>query len=143
MEPLVPVLPPLPHTRYFPEVHLVTWHPQGILDGGLVDQVIAFLESEEESAEQPFHRFTDLTGLTDVRLKFGHVFSASHRRRSNYPWREPVKSAFYCESIIGFGLARLYETLMEGGPIHVRAFRTREAAAEWLEVSVEILRPEV
>jgi hypothetical protein len=36
----------------------------------------------------------------------------------------------------------MYESLMEGAPIQVRAFRERTAAAEWLGVSVDVLQPD-
>ena len=50
-----------------------------------------------------------------------------------------MRSAFFCESITGFGIARLYETLMGGGLIEVRAFRSRADAAEWLHVPESML----
>jgi len=131
----------LPGSRYYPEAHLATWHPQGVLDDEFADRVVALLEDEEYAAENPFDRYTDMSGLTAVRLSVGRMFRISERRRAGYAWTKPVKSAFYCPSMIGFGLARMYELLMEKGPIQVRVFRTREDAAEWLGVSVELLMP--
>ena len=72
-------------------------------------------------------------------MKIGHVFQiAQHRREAE----GPVKSAFFAGSIVGFGMARLYEELMKDATIQVRAFHERAAAAEWLGVPVEILQPE-
>ena len=134
------VLKDFPDTRYHAEAHLVTWHPRGVLDDELADRIIAFIEAEERIADAPFHRYMDLNGLTEIRLKFGHVFQISERRRAGYAG-EPVKSAFCCEWAIGLGMARLYQELMQGGPIEVRAFRSREAAAQWLGVPEDILLP--
>jgi hypothetical protein len=36
----------------------------------------------------------------------------------------------------------MYESLMEGAMIQVRAVRTRAAAAEWLGVPMDVLLPE-
>ncbi len=51
-----------------------------------------------------------------------------------------MKSAMYTEDWVGFGIARMYESLMEGSPIDARAFRDRAKAAIWLNVPAEILR---
>jgi hypothetical protein len=132
------MLKAFPNTRYYPQWRLVTWHPRGVFDSDLADRVLDFMESEERVADVPFNRYADLNGLSEIRIKLGHFFRSAERRRAGYSG-EPVKCAVTCESIIGFGIARLYETLMEGAAIHVRAFRTREAAVEWLGVSSEIL----
>jgi len=126
------------HTRYHSEWKLLTWHPRGVLDDALADEIIGVVESEERSAEEPFHRYTDFCGLTEVRLKIGHVFQIAEARREV---TEPVKSAIFAETTVGFGIARMYEALMEGATIQVRAFRKRAAAAEWLGVPVEVLQP--
>jgi hypothetical protein len=53
---------------------------------------------------------------------------------------EPVKSAFFSDTTVGLGIARMYEALMEEATIQVCAFRERSAAAEWLGVPLEILQ---
>jgi hypothetical protein len=136
------IMKDFPHTRYHAEARLVTWHPRGMLDDELADKVVAFVEAEESLADAPFHRFTDFSGLTEVHLKIGHTFRIAEQRRADYAGRDRVKSAFFSDRIISFGIARLYEELMAGSAVEVRAFRTREAAAEWLGVPVEILLPD-
>ena len=135
------VLKDFPGTRYHAEARLVTWHPRGVLDDELADRIIEFIEAEERIADAPFHRYTDFGGLTEIHLKFGHAFKIAERRRAGYAG-ESVKSAFFSDWVIGFGFARLYQELMAGGPIQVRAFRSREAAAEWLGVPEDILLPD-
>ena len=51
-----------------------------------------------------------------------------------------VKSTLFSDYWISFGIARLYEELMAGTPIDVRAFHDRAEAAAWLGVPVEILK---
>src|ERR1700724_3599785 len=52
-----------------------------------------------------------------------------------------VRAAFFSDKAVGFGVAWLYETLMENSHLEARAFRDRATAAEWLAVPVEILNP--
>jgi hypothetical protein len=137
-EPLATLLKTFPHTRYYPEWRLFTWHPRGLFDDTLADKIIGAVGSEERVEEAPFHRYTDFGGLTHIRLKVGHVFDVAKLRRGV---AEPVKSAFFSDTTVGLGIARMYEALMEEATIQVRAFRERAAAAEWLGVPLEILQP--
>jgi hypothetical protein len=137
-EPLAALLKALPYTRYYPEWRLLTWHPRGLFDDALADKIIGAVGSEERVEEEPFHRYTDFSGLTHIRLKVGHVFDVAKLRRTV---SEPVKSAFFSDTTVGLGIARMYEALMEEAIIQVRAFRDRAAAAEWLGVPLEVLQP--
>ena len=136
------ILKDFPDTRWHPDVRLMTWHPRGVLDDDLADRIMAFVETEERIADGPFNRYADFSGLTGIRLKFGHAFQLAERRKATFIDRGPVKSAIFCDWVVGFGMARLYAGLMRGSPIDVRAVRTREEAAEWLGVPVDILRVE-
>jgi hypothetical protein len=109
------------------------------LDDKLADEIVDWLLAEETVNNVPFHRYTDFSLLTDIHLRVGHVFEIAEQRRAA---AEPVRSAFVAESTIGFEVARLYERLMRGAVIRVRAFRDRDAAAAWLQVPVQLLMPE-
>jgi hypothetical protein len=140
MPPLT-VLVDFPETRYYPQEQLVTWHPHGLLDDKVAGEILEFMEYEEEHALEPFNRYADLGAVTEVRLKVGSAFEFVKRRRARY--RGPaVKSALFGETTVCYGIARMYEALMEGSLIQVRAFRVREKAAEWLEVPLSLLQPE-
>ena len=138
-EPLATLLKTFPHTRYYPEWRLLTWHPRGLFDDALADKLVGVIGSEERVEQVPFHRYADFSGLTHIRLKIGHVFDVAKQRSAV---REAVKSAFFADTTVGFGIARMYEALMEEAMIQVRAFRERPAAAEWLGVPLEILQPD-
>lgn len=130
------VLKSFPRTSYFPKWQLVAWHPRGILDDTLADQIVAFVEIEERIQAVPFDRYVDLSGLTHVRLAAGHVFDIAKRRHRAM---ERVKSAFWTNNIVTMSLAYMFETFMANAPIKVRVFAKQKDAAEWLEVSVKIL----
>lgn len=136
----------LPYLQQFPQIefreglHLATWFPVGTFDDEFGDRVIDFVEAQERDSDEPFNRYLDLDGLSEVRLRFGHTFQISERRRALYEG-EPVKTAIVCSWPIGFGLAHMYEALMEGATIQVRAFRSRAEAAAWLGVPESALHP--
>jgi hypothetical protein len=129
----------LDHTHYRADWHLFTWHPRGIMDDALADEIVGIVESQELFQDAPFNRYTDFSGLTNIQLKIGHVFQVAERRREA---NEPAKSAFFADTTVGFGIARMYEELMKAAPIQVRAFRNRAEAAEWLGVPTEMLQPD-
>lgn len=133
------LLKTVPHTRYHAQWQLLTWHPRGIFDDALADEIVGVIQSEEDFEETLFHRYTDFSGLTEIRLKIGHVFQIAELRREA---PQPVKSAIFAETTVGYGIARMYESLMEGAMIQVRAFRVRAAAAEWLGVPLDVLLPD-
>jgi hypothetical protein len=85
-QPLSTLLKTFPHTRYYPEWRLLTWHPRGLFDDALADKLIEVIGSEERVEKVPFHRYADFSGLTHIRLKVGHV-STSRNFAAAYPNR--------------------------------------------------------
>ena len=55
----------------------------------------------------PFDRYTDLSGLTEIHLKIGHVFDLAEDRKFMHSALPRVKSGFYCDKVVGFGIARM------------------------------------
>ena len=77
-----------------------------------------------------------------VAVRTSHVFKFAKKRAERFAGVTPVKSALFSEDWVGFGIARLYESLMKETPIEARAFRDRARAAVWLGVPAEILKLE-
>jgi hypothetical protein len=135
------VLKDFPGTRYYPKFKLTTWHPQGTFEVPLAEKILTFIEWEEYIEDAPFDRYTDLSGITRIRMGIGSMIEIARRRRYV---REPVKSAIFGHDRAGLELAQCYERLMhDASMIRVRSFSERKAAAEWLEVPEPILRPSV
>jgi len=133
------VLKNFPGTRYYPNLKLTTWHPQGAFDAALANKIIEFIEWEEYLQDAPFDRYTDLSGIAEVRIGIGSMIELARRRRFV---REPVKSAIFGNDRTRLELAECYERLMDDAAmIRVRSFSDRKAAAEWLEVPETILSP--
>jgi hypothetical protein len=124
--------------RHYPAHQLVAWQPQGTLDDRMLDQIAEWLVIIEK-VSLPFKRFVDLSQLTTVAVRTRHLFKFARQRAEQFAGIEPVRAALFCENWVGFGIASLYQSLMENTPIEARAFRDRAPAAEWLGVPADIL----
>jgi hypothetical protein len=134
------ILKKFPDTRHHPDWNLVTWHPDGVFNDKLADRVVEFIESRERIEDEPFHRYTDMTGFTRIELRLNHIFHIARRRKQGYRGAT-VKSALFAVRLISLGIAQMYAEMMNGGRIHVGVFRDRASAAEWLGVPVQLLKP--
>jgi hypothetical protein len=126
-----------PRTWYHPRWKLLTCFPRGVLNEAFADQMIAFIEMEENIQEAPFDRYADLSGLTYIRIGIDHIIHTARRRRKV---KQPVKMALFADNPMSFGVAHSYELLMYDAMIDVRAFKERTAAAQWLEVPLKTLK---
>jgi len=124
--------------RYYPAYRLMAWQPQGTLDDLMLDQIAEWLVHIEK-AFLPFTRFVDFSQLTTVAVRTGHVFKVARRRAEQFRGVEPVRTALFSEDWVAFGIARLYESLMENTLIEARAFRDLATTAEWLAIPIDVL----
>jgi hypothetical protein len=135
------IIPGPADLRHYPAHDLVAWQPQGVLDDQLLDEIGEWL-CHIEKASASFKRFVDFSRLTEVAVRTDHVFKFARKRAKQFAGVTPVKSALFSEDWVGFGVARLYESLMTETSIEARAFRDRAKAAVWLGVPEEILKLE-
>lgn len=135
------IIPEPAHLWQYPAHDLVAWQPQGVLDDQLLDEIGEWLCAIDK-ASPPSKRFVDLSRLTMVAVRTSHVFKFAKKRAEQFAGVTPVKSALFSEDWVGFGIGRLYESLMKETPINARAFRDRAKAAVWLGVPAEILKLE-
>ena len=84
-------------------------------------------------------RFVDLRKLTAVAVRSRHVFEFAQKRAAQFTGVEPVQTALFSDDWVAFGIARLYESLMENTLIEARAFRDLAKAAKWLAIPVHVL----
>ena len=134
-------IPEPAHLWQYSAYDLIAWQPKGVLDDRLLDEIAEWLCAIEETSP-PSKRFIDLSRLTMVAVRTSHVFNFARKRAEQFAGDTPVKSALFSEDWVGFGIARLYESLMKETPIDARAFRDRATAAVWLGVPAEILKLE-
>jgi hypothetical protein len=119
---------------------LMVGRPNGILDAQAAERIIDFVEIKEEQLEAGFNRFCDLTRLDGIVLSTEDLGKLAARRSAFNPNEMHVKSAFLATNPLAFGIARMYQLLLESPRIEVRVFKDLEGAAEWLAVKPYILR---
>ncbi len=117
---------------------LVGWL-KGVLDAKTAEIIIDFVEIREIVAETGFNRFCDLTHLDGIHLSSKDVHQLAVRRREFNPNDIPVKSAFFATEPLAFGIARMYEQMLNSPRINLRVWSDRQAAADWLGVNVDRL----
>jgi len=139
--PASTIVPGPAHLWQYPAHNLIAWQPQGVLDDRLLDEIGEWL-CIIEKASVPEKRFVDFSRLTEVAVRTSHLFEFARKRTEQFAGVMAVKSALFSDDWIGFGIARMYESLMKGTPIDARAFRDRVTAAIWLDVPAEILNLE-
>jgi len=139
--PAPTALPGPAHVWQYPAHNLLAWQPQGVMDDELLDEIGEWLCTIEK-ASPPEKRFVDFSQLTEVAVRTNHLFEFARKRAEQFAGITPVKSALFSKDWVGFGIARMYESLMRGTPIDVRAFRDRVTAAIWLDVPAEVLNLE-
>jgi len=139
--PASTTIPEPAHLWQFTAHDLIAWQPQGVMDDRLLDGIGEWIYAIEETSP-PSKRFVDLSRLTMVAVRTSHVFKFARKRAERFAGVTPVKSALFSEDWVGFGIARLYESLMKETLIDARAFRDRATAAVWLGVPAEILKLE-
>jgi len=135
------IIPGPAQLRHYPALDLMAWQPQGVLDDVLLEQIGEWICTIDQTSA-PVKRFVDLSRLASIAVRTNHVFEFARKRIDQFAGNTPVKSAVFCEDWIGFGIAMLYENLMAGTPIEVRAFQDHAKAAVWLEVPLKILKLE-
>lgn len=118
---------------------LMVARPKDILDAQTGERIVEFVEIKEEQMETGFNRFCDLTHLEGIDLSFGQVLRFALRRGAFNPNEIHVKSAFLAIHPLAYGIARMYEHMLQSPRIEVRVFSELEAAAEWLGVKPDRL----
>jgi hypothetical protein len=131
-------LPRPPFLRRYPAYELVAWQPQGTLDDLMLDEIAEWLVVIEK-VSLPFKRFVDFSRLTTVAVSTRHLFEFARKRAEQFEGVAAVRTALFSDEWVSFGIARLYESLMEHTRIKARAFRDLAGAAKWLSVPVHVL----
>jgi len=122
------------------ELSLLLWKPRGILNERVVNRILAFIREEEAQTDGNEFRFIDTTMLTAVELNFHYIFHVALYRRMSRQGRRSLKSAFLIKDQAFAHYFKQHALLTDHSPLHVRLFENKDAAAKWLNVSLESLR---
>ena len=122
------------------DAQLFIWRPRGVLSEAVLNKILAFVTTQEGRFGRVFNRFTDLTSIDAVDLTFKFVFHFALYRRLSRIGREPLKSAILATAPEVARYVKLHAMVTDRSPLKVRMFNDYEAAAKWLDVSVEKLQ---
>jgi len=131
-----------PDVLFHDGINLFVWRPLGVVNEAAVNKILTFLAKKEATSRQPFNRFTDLSAQDEMELSFNYVFHVALFRRLTYIGRPPVKSAFYVTNPEVAHLVKIHAIMTDHSPLQVEMFEEREAAANWLGVSIDCLEME-
>ena len=131
-----------PELEFDEDIHLLIYRPHGVIDEAAVKRIVDVLEDLEAKLQEPFNRFSDTLSADEVELNFKYVIQVSLCRRLSYAGHPPVKSAILATDSTLIHYPRLHALLTQGSPINVRVFRSRQEAADWLNVPIERLSAE-
>jgi hypothetical protein len=122
------------------DAKLFVWHPRGVLNEAILNKILAYAAAQEGRFGRPFNRFTDLSLLDAVDLTFKYVFHFALYRRLSRIGRETIKSAILVTSPEVARYVKLHALVTDHSPLKVKMFKDYEASANWLDVSVEVLK---
>ena len=128
-----------PWSVFHPDIRLLVFRPRGIIDEAMMEKTIGMLEAMEEQVDQPFNRYLDHSQIDAIDLRFEAVFRTALQRRLTSAKLPPIKVAAYVTSPATKWLGETFVLLTEHSPLSVKLFDEVEAAAKWLEVTVEDL----
>jgi hypothetical protein len=123
-----------------PKESLLVARPKGVLDAEDARRILDFIELKEIEVETGFNRFCDLTSLLGIHLLVTDFLGLLERRQTFNPNDIRVKSAFYATNGLAFGVACMYEQLLNSPRIEVRVTSSMQSAADWLGVSLDRLK---
>jgi hypothetical protein len=119
---------------------LLVARPKGVLNAAMTERIVELIEIKEIAFETGFNRFCDLSRLKGINLLTADILKLADRRRTFNPNYIHVKSAFLAIDTLAFGVARMYEQLLNSPRIELSVFSDLQAAAEWLAVRPDCLR---
>jgi len=128
-----------PDMKFYEDIRLLIYSPRGLLNEQSVNKIVSVIEDLEANLQQPFNRFFDTRGHDEVELNFRFIIQISLHRVLSYKGRPPVKSAILATDNTIIHYCQLHAIITKDSPIHVRIFKEREEAAQWLGVPLQRL----
>ena len=129
-------------TWYDEPLHLLIFRPDGVLGSATLREYF------RQHAEQPYwhqaDRFTDLNHCriaSDDAIQVGELVC---HRRQRWPIQGPIRSAILATNDVSYGMARMYEQLLNEASVQLCICRNLFEAAAFLDrpmVVLEQLRP--
>lgn len=111
----------------------------GELDVSLAREWVEKLEEHETNSSQSLNRFHDVRDINAIHLSFDELWSIAQRRLDTYKSGVATKSAFWVNTPLNYGVARMYQALTDGTPFRIEVFYKLEQVASFLGIDEKVL----
>ncbi|MCK4559164.1 MAG: hypothetical protein KAV45_05220 [Calditrichia bacterium] len=87
-------------------------------------------------------RFIDLTHAKNISVNSDDLYNIASLRRkyAAKALREKVKVAFFVNNPFTFGMARMYENILDSTSYDIHIYYSLEEVAEFLDVDISLLK---
>jgi hypothetical protein len=121
------------------EKRLLIARPSGIVDVPRCRAIFRALR-ELEGGER-FNRYIDLAGVDEVKMSYDEIWWLARHCSSNWNSTQRARCLIHAERDVLFGIARMFQSLVETEFLTVAVCRSRLEAAVSLGVPLEFLEP--
>ena len=127
---------------YFKTDDLVIWRPHNSIDLEKIQTFVNFLDQQNPVRSSQFMRFIDLTHTKKISVNSDDLYSIASLRRkyAARALREKVKVAFFVNNSFTFGMARMYENILDSTSYDIHIYYSLEEIAEFLDVDISLLK---
>ena len=125
---------------YFQTDNLVIWRPEGEITLKKIKDFVYFLDSQNEVRDPHFHRFIDLRGLKSIAVQFEDLSGIADLRKSfaNSILKKKVKMGFLVADTLSYGMARMYENLLDNESYDIRISYSLDEICDFLEIDPDL-----
>ena len=126
---------------YFKTDELLIWRPTGNIDINKISGFVKFIETAILEGKKDFSRFIDLSKIDSISVNHEELYGiASGRRQFASEGPEiTIKLAFYVTNALSYGMARMYENMLDNSPFDIRIYYTIKEVAEFLNTDRSLL----
>ncbi len=126
-----------PLLKFYPDDNLVCWWPSETVDR---DAVIAYYTRLRDCPwGDRANRFCDFSRVTDFSFNYSGLASLAAIRKRELKEHRDHQLVTYSDAPLGYGMARMYQALMEDWPIETHVVKRLEEASHILGVKPGLL----
>ena len=126
---------------FFKTDNLLIWRPTGSIHIEKIQEFIKFLEGQMAVKNVNFMRFIDLSLIEGISVNYEELYSIAADRRDHAikKFESIVKLAFHVTNALSFGMARMYENMLDSESYEIGIFYSLKEVSEFLEVDISLL----
>ena len=126
---------------FFKTDNLLIWRPTGTIYIEQIQAFVKFVEDYLATHSSDFMRFIDLSLIEGISVNYEELYSIAANRRdhANKKFEGVVKLAFYVINALSFGMARMYENLLDSAAFDIRIYYSIKEVSDFLGVDASLL----